>query len=61
MSVAYILICLLILVNSFKQIPQAFVLIIKSAFNPTAAFGGFLGVLVVLAIGIGIARGVFSK
>ena len=61
MSVAYILICLLILVNSFKQIPQAFVLIIKSAFNPTAAFGGFLGATVSMAIRNGIARGVFSN
>ena len=61
MSVAYILICLLILGNSFKQIPQAFVLIIKSAFNPTAAFGGFLGSTVSMAIRNGIARGVFSN
>ena len=61
MSVAYILICLLILGNSFKQIPQAFVLIIKSAFNPTAAFGGFLGATVSMAIRNGIARGVFSN
>ena len=61
MSVAYILICLLILGTSFKQIPQAFVLIIKSAFNPTAAFGGFLGATVSMAIRNGIARGVFSN
>ena len=61
MSVAYILICLLIILNSFNQIPQAFYLIIKSAFNPTAAFGGFLGSTVSMAIRNGIARGVFSN
>lgn len=61
MSVAYIIICLLIIVNSYKQIPQVFALIIKSAFNPNAAFGGVLGITVSMAIRNGIARGVFSN
>lgn len=61
MSVAYILICLLIIVSSYKQIPQVFSLIIKSAFNPSAALGGVLGVTVSMAIRNGIARGVFSN
>ena len=61
MSVAYILICLLIVVSSYKQIPQVFSLIIKSAFNPNAALGGVLGVTVSMAIRNGIARGVFSN
>lgn len=61
MSVAYILICLLILGSSYKEIPETFALIVKSAFNHTAAFGGFLGATVSMAIRNGIARGVFSN
>ncbi|MGL5694012.1 MAG: alanine/glycine:cation symporter family protein, partial [Peptostreptococcaceae bacterium] len=61
MSVAYIVLCLLILTTSFKQLPEAFSLIIKGAFTPTAAFGGFLGATVSMAIRNGVARGVFSN
>ena len=42
--------------NSFSQIPSAFILIFEQAFSPDAAFGGFLGVLI-----IGIKRAVFSN
>jgi AGCS family alanine or glycine:cation symporter len=61
MSVVYILMCLLILVSSFDKIPSTFMLIIKSAFTPTSAFGGFVGASVSMAIRNGIARGVFSN
>ena len=40
----------------FSQIPSAFSLIFQQAFSPDAAFGGFLGVLI-----IGIKRAVFSN
>ncbi|MEG1311532.1 MAG: sodium:alanine symporter family protein [Romboutsia sp.] len=61
MASVYILICSLILVIFFNKIPETFMLILKSAFNPTAAFGGFLGATVSMAIRNGIARGVFSN
>jgi AGCS family alanine or glycine:cation symporter len=61
MSVLYILICLLVLASSFDKIPSAFMLIIKSAFTPVSAFGGFMGASVSMAIRNGIARGVFSN
>lgn len=61
MSIAYIALCLLIITTYFKEIPNAFYLIIKSAFNPTAAFGGFVGASVSMAVRNGIARGVFSN
>lgn len=61
MSVIYILICLLILASSFDKIPSTFMFIIKSAFTPTSAFGGFVGASVSMAIRNGIARGVFSN
>jgi AGCS family alanine or glycine:cation symporter len=40
----------------FSEIPAAFRLIISQAFSPDAAFGGFLGVLI-----IGVKRAVFSN
>ena len=61
MSVVYIGLCAIILVSSFSEIPEALSLIVKGAFTPTAAFGGFLGSTVSMAIRNGIARGVFSN
>lgn len=61
MAVIYIGICLLICITFINQIPSTFILIIKSAFSPTAAIGGFLGSTVSMAIKNGIARGVFSN
>lgn len=61
MTVAYIALCLAILVGSYKLIPQTFILIFKSAFTGQAATGGFLGATVAMAIRNGIARGVFSN
>ena len=61
MSVVYIGLCAIILVSSFSEIPEALSLIVKGAFTPIAAFGGFLGSTVSMAIRNGIARGVFSN
>jgi AGCS family alanine or glycine:cation symporter len=52
----YLLACLFILGSHLREIPAAFSLIIEQAFSPDAAFGGFLGVLI-----IGIKRAVFSN
>jgi len=52
----YLLACLFILGTHFGEIPDAFGLIINQAFSPDAAFGGFLGVLI-----IGVKRAVFSN
>ena len=46
---------------NIQVIPEVFVLIVKSAFTPTAASGGFLGASVMLAMRWGVARGVFSN
>ncbi|AVD34495.1 alanine/glycine:cation symporter family protein [Clostridioides difficile] len=61
MAVIYVVICGIILVSFWNKIPETFMLIIKSAFTPTAATGGFLGATMSLAIRNGIARGVFSN
>ena len=52
----YLLACFYILLANLSLIPNAIKLIIEGAFSPDAAFGGFLGVLI-----IGIKRAVFSN
>jgi AGCS family alanine or glycine:cation symporter len=52
---------LIILVLNIAAIPAALALVVKHAFTPTAASGGFLGAGVMLAIRMGVARGVFSN
>lgn len=52
----YILAALVILVLHFSSIDDAFVLIFKEAFNPSAVGGGVMGALVV-----GFTRGAFSN
>ncbi len=52
---------LIILLINIAEIPAALVLIVEKAFTPTAASGGFLGAGVMMAIRMGVARGVFSN
>lgn len=52
----YLLACLFIIGTNFGKIPSAISLILEGAFSPDAAFGGFLGVLI-----IGVKRAVFSN
>ena len=52
----YVLACLFILFNNASAVPAAFASIVSQAFSPQAAFGGFLGVLVV-----GFQRAAFSN
>ncbi|MCF1428955.1 MAG: sodium:alanine symporter family protein [Shewanella sp.] len=61
MAIGYVLACLWILGSHADQVVPALGLVIHSAFNPTAATGGFLGSTVAMALQIGIARGVFSN
>ncbi|MCC4770725.1 amino acid carrier protein [Methanosarcina sp. DH2] len=61
MAVAYVLGCLLIIGLNLEKIPETFALIVSSAFTGTAARGGFLGAGVMLAVRMGIARGIFSN
>ena len=61
MGIAYILGCGFVIAQHFGEIPAAFSLILQSAFNPVAAEGGFAGAAVMLAIRMGVARGVFSN
>ncbi len=61
MAVLYIAGSLIILAVNYDQIIPAFQLIFYYAFNPVAATGGFVGVLVSEAIRNGVARGIFSN
>ena len=57
----YILGCAIILVMNAQYIPQTFAVIIKSAFNPAAAGGGFVGITIMQCIRYGVARGLFTN
>ena len=61
MTVFYIVCGLAVLAVNASEIPAAFALIVKSAFSPVAAEGGFAGAAVWMAIRYGVARGVFSN
>ena len=61
MAVSYLLVGLLILLLNITAIPAAIVLVVESAFTGSAATGGFAGAGIMLAIQMGVARGVFSN
>ena len=61
MAVLYTLMGLGILILNWRSIPAVLALIVKSAFSPTAAVGGFAGATVRDAIQYGVARGMYSN
>jgi AGCS family alanine or glycine:cation symporter len=52
---------LIVLAVHIADIPAALALVVKSAFTPVSATGGFAGATIMLAIEKGVARGVFSN
>jgi AGCS family alanine or glycine:cation symporter len=61
MAVSYLAIGLVILLMNLSSLPAILALVIDSAFNGTAAVGGFAGAGIAAAIRFGVARGVFSN
>lgn len=61
MAICYVIGCLIILALNANYIVPAIALIVKSAFTPHAASGGFIGATVLMATRYGIARGLFSN
>jgi len=61
MAVVYIAGCLVILYTNGHLLLPAIALIVKSAFSPMAAAGGFAGATVLAAARFGVARGLFSN
>ncbi len=57
----YMVGALIIIFMNISGVPAALSLIVTEAFTPTAASGGFAGASVMLAIRMGVARGVFSN
>lgn len=61
MVLFYLLGCIGILIIHYRNVPDSFLLIFKSAFTGQSALGGFLGASVRSAIRYGVARGLFSN
>lgn len=61
MIVFYVLASLFIIFSNIGEVPASLMFIVKQAFNPTAAVGGFTGATIMMAIRFGVARGVFSN
>ena len=59
-AVLYLLLCVLVLVLRFGQLPAAFSAIFRGAFCPRAVTGGAIG-SVVGTLRIGVSRGVFTN
>ena len=61
MAVLYVMGCIAILCFNYNYVWPAVMLIVDSAFNPSAAGGGLVGATVMIAARYGIARGLFSN
>jgi AGCS family alanine or glycine:cation symporter len=61
MATAYLLAGLVVLGMNIGEVPGAFMTIVQDAFTPTAQVGGFAGAGVMVAIQMGVARGIFSN
>lgn len=61
MAITYIAGGLLIIALNYTLIPQGIASIFSAAFTKQAALGGFLGSSVLLAMRMGIVRGIFSS
>ncbi len=61
MAVLYVGGAMVVLLIYFREIPEAFALIFRKAFVPSAPVGGFAGAAVQQAIRYGVARGVYSN
>lgn len=60
MAIIYVIFCIVLLAFNITEIPAALLTIIHGAFNPAAVTGGVVGSLIV-AIQMGVARGIFSN
>ncbi len=61
MAVLYFIVTFALLICNITKLPDAIVLVVKSAFNPQAVFGGTVGITMRMAMQKGIARGIFSN
>jgi AGCS family alanine or glycine:cation symporter len=61
MILFYIAGALVVLAINWRGIPSIFVYVLQDAFRPAAAVGGFAGATLMMAVRMGVARGVFSN
>ncbi len=61
MAIVYFVCGLILIFGNITKVPAAIVLVVKSAFTPKAALGGFIGITMRDAMKNGIARGIFSN
>jgi alanine or glycine:cation symporter, AGCS family len=61
MAIFYLICVAVILIIFAGNIPSAIATIFTQAFSPTAAAGGFAGSTVLMALRMGVARGIFSN
>ena len=61
MAIFYVVGCIYILIVNGPYVWPALKIIVESAFNPSAAGGGFVGSTFIMAARYGIARGLFSN
>jgi len=61
MAIFYVLGCVILLIIGRDTLGATLVLIVKDAFNPQAAVGGFAGAGVIMAMRYGVSRGLFSN
>jgi alanine or glycine:cation symporter, AGCS family len=61
MIVIYMLGSLVVLAINWRGIPDIFLYVIQDAFSPAAPMGAFAGATLMMAIRMGVARGVFSN
>ena len=60
MAITYTLVCLVVMIGNIEKIPQAVMLIVRAAFDPSAVTGGVVGTMFI-AMQKGISRGIFSN
>jgi alanine or glycine:cation symporter, AGCS family len=61
MIIFYLVGALIVLAINWRGIPDIFLYVIRDAFSPAAPVGGFAGATLMMAIRMGVSRGVFSN
>ncbi len=61
MAFLYFASAITVIMIFYNKIPDAFFLILNSAFTGTAAYGGFIGSSFIITLRFGVARGLFSN
>jgi AGCS family alanine or glycine:cation symporter len=61
MVILYFVFGFIVIFAHISEIPQAFLLIFKHAFTPSAALGGFMGATVKQALSMGFRRGLLTN